>query len=1412
MATMRWFGVLFVIAVFAPAAPDALERQFALIQKFEDVQVGEPRNTQPIVFNNYLLFVADEFGETGLELWASLGDGSNTFLLYDIREGSQSSEIDELVVGTGCVFFGADDGNAGKELWRTDGLFTNTFMISDINPGIDGSEPAQFTDMGGTNYFVARTATHGSELWTSTCAVNSAARITDICAGPCDSNITDLVACNGRLYFAADDGIAGNELWTSTGTPGNQLLIDVNPGGQSSFPRNLYCFNNEVYFSANDTAIGSALWRVTGTALSLVIDTNQMVNQFGPENIGSALNKLVFSGNQESEGYELFTYDPVNGAKFIQDINEGKSGSRPGFGSDHYVEFDGKAIFPASSKQYGLRELWGSLLVPTTAPADPEPFPENGTYVCEILTSYNSSIPCAPNSFPLCELPLTETVLNETVIVNSTTTISERNITINYPNGTSETSTEPVINIYNTTQVIRTTTIISLNDYPCQYNRTLQGFSAKDFEFPEGNSTTFLYCDVSNSSSAPMDMQVITGGTPRHMTFRARNQQESYQLYIAIEGLGPGDPATGSSLPSADTIQPGETHNGTGHCEPMTDLHGFTMEDVQKPVQLPYTGYTYFFGRKGNVKGLWYMDAQPTPVAIPGSCPSGFELNICGKCALPGDYRSCKGLTCGPQRIDNGCGFCLDYDFSWNQQCICYYDSTFLPSDAGFGIFRFNDMATAIQKCTQKEIRMNTDGFIASPISFTSRDMVIRTDPVLNISPRTFLAYLDFEPGSSGFKMIDVNYGEPPTSCAGAGRTSLMQGSLGATGFNLTNVEVTLSTCASVGVVTVDGDASVQDGEILAPGGAGNPAFTLLFPNCETAPEGRHLNFTRNVGLNLYGGMIRASTPNSVYIVDNVCERCGGISDIVSVTPCGPAFQQRWQEIGRNTFTSNPSLTVGAAIRTSNMVLHNIYNNVASGLEYCIFVTGFPIAAAAGYTRGLPPEDTPYAAVLDPVPIGGARFLAHQNHRCTGNVGDISLNGVICDDLCGMDERDNIGLKYEIHSTALNDTALSVSFTLDTSVIHLEAGYQGVFNKSAIFRNRTDEQVSYGCPTLMPLEENVPCRAEVLDRQDRCIQSWTHEVPIVAGQEEIVCDFNYTYDYALYNKSRLDYTPEPYPFEWYRDPQFQYRILSVNTKLYLDEALTIPYDKNTQVIIEGTRVYMKAWIENITPELPGDRDIHYELEIDRLVLCFPNSSYVKGQDVSGIALTWPSGPVIPYHPYNPGGSGCFASDHGPIGEYIIYDRTIANASALGFRYSSWNASVYRLPSMNISEHAVAFNMQIARDTEVEGSITLLHNIIRRQFMVRRLYEWQDWQNISYIPQVDFRRDCPTAFYNFSDDGHSGFYSCVLGPPPPEEPEPDQYIWLKVGAVLLTLAGLVLLCYFIFCYRLMPRRQPKYDGL
>lgn len=215
------------------------------------------------------VYLSADNGTNGQELHYSLGNTFNTVVVKDINPGINGSSPQELTKLGSNLFFTADDGENGRELWVSDSTEEGTFMVKDINTN-GSSSPNWLRVMDGTLYFMAYTEDHGRELWRSDGTESGTYILRDINPG---SNSSfhwtpdiyhgELVIVHGdSLYFTADDGEEhGTELWKTNGTAnGTELVIDMVPGSDSSWPNRYLSFDDKLYFTSYSEERGRQMW------------------------------------------------------------------------------------------------------------------------------------------------------------------------------------------------------------------------------------------------------------------------------------------------------------------------------------------------------------------------------------------------------------------------------------------------------------------------------------------------------------------------------------------------------------------------------------------------------------------------------------------------------------------------------------------------------------------------------------------------------------------------------------------------------------------------------------------------------------------------------------------------------------------------------------------------------------------------------------------------------------------------------------------------------------------------------------------------------------------------------------------------------------------------------------------------
>lgn len=239
----------------------------------------------------------------GSELWVSDGSSEGTKLVKDIRPGPQSASITELGVSGNRIFFAADDGVHGRELWVSDGTEAGTRMVVDLvkTPGRQG-DPVAFHAFKGGVVFVANSDQEATALWRSDGTAAGTQMLMVLTPGEYDSASSysameyPWTEAGDYFYFSEEDPAKerGYELWRTDGTRGGtQMVKDIQPGEESSYPYILGAMGKTLFFVANDGEVGEELWKTQGTAASTM-----RVKDATPGEAGSNIYNFVASGNK----------------------------------------------------------------------------------------------------------------------------------------------------------------------------------------------------------------------------------------------------------------------------------------------------------------------------------------------------------------------------------------------------------------------------------------------------------------------------------------------------------------------------------------------------------------------------------------------------------------------------------------------------------------------------------------------------------------------------------------------------------------------------------------------------------------------------------------------------------------------------------------------------------------------------------------------------------------------------------------------------------------------------------------------------------------------------------------------------------------------------------------------------------
>jgi ELWxxDGT repeat protein len=367
----------------------------------------------------------------GSELWKSDGTESGTVMVKDITIGAEGSFFRKLTDCGNYLLFTAFDITIGKtRFWKTDGTTTGTTIIT-INP-----EPSQYRigeiisgfelfngviyftlqEPSGSPYKVYRMSYSffGGAL-TAPVLINNTDNASGLCwynlslyfkvedssipkyefkkyDGATVSTVKTLsisfmanssqktIVFNAKMYFTTTDNLKGNELWQSDGTTaGTQILKDINSGGASSTPNNLFVGNNYLYFMADDGTHGNELWKTDGTAAAttLVADLNLGVGGSEISFIGRDNTIIYFQTKSSKLDLKLYKYDETNSQlTLLKDFNPLRSDSRFGgtmIGTGHTLMCIGYDLANGANIWKSDGTVGGTTLIKRTSEGNSNP-------------------------------------------------------------------------------------------------------------------------------------------------------------------------------------------------------------------------------------------------------------------------------------------------------------------------------------------------------------------------------------------------------------------------------------------------------------------------------------------------------------------------------------------------------------------------------------------------------------------------------------------------------------------------------------------------------------------------------------------------------------------------------------------------------------------------------------------------------------------------------------------------------------------------------------------------------------------------------------------------------------------------------------------------------------------------------
>ena len=183
---------------------------------------------------------------------------------------------DDIAVKLGnLLFYVGNDAEHGSELWRTDGTMRGTRMVIDATPGRESTNISNLYVAGGKVWF----SSWQGGTWASNGTTGGTKKISDTLV--LEEAVNHPTRSNVALLSAAPRGTENGELYKSSGTAASTSLVggtEIYPGSdEGSFPHNFVELDGYQYFIGY-TSVGHRLLRTNGSTTEVVNELNQPTN------------------------------------------------------------------------------------------------------------------------------------------------------------------------------------------------------------------------------------------------------------------------------------------------------------------------------------------------------------------------------------------------------------------------------------------------------------------------------------------------------------------------------------------------------------------------------------------------------------------------------------------------------------------------------------------------------------------------------------------------------------------------------------------------------------------------------------------------------------------------------------------------------------------------------------------------------------------------------------------------------------------------------------------------------------------------------------------------------------------------------------------------------------------------------
>ena len=168
---------------------------------------------------------------------------------------------------------------------------------------------------------------------------------------------------NGIVFFAADDKVNGTELWKTNGTTiGTVMVKNINTTGSGVYftDGEIVSLGGNVYFEGDDGVNGGELWKSDGTETGTVMVKDLRTGPLGCniESIFEFNGALYFKAHDGINGAELWKSDGTSAGTIM--VNDILPGQYDGLTSNpfEFVKFNNMLYFTARDNTGSSPTLW----------------------------------------------------------------------------------------------------------------------------------------------------------------------------------------------------------------------------------------------------------------------------------------------------------------------------------------------------------------------------------------------------------------------------------------------------------------------------------------------------------------------------------------------------------------------------------------------------------------------------------------------------------------------------------------------------------------------------------------------------------------------------------------------------------------------------------------------------------------------------------------------------------------------------------------------------------------------------------------------------------------------------------------------------------------------------------------------